>query len=101
MQRNWIDSEGNRGRIILFSELPDYVAEKLQERDKSNRMPQDVLKENHLDCLTKKQLEAVTMRFWGDMSVKMVAKRLKITSDAIYRRLRGAYKRLDIEINLY
>ena len=100
MQRNWIDSEGNKGSIVLFSELPDYVVEGLQERNKSTRMPQDVLKEDHLDCLTEKQLEAVTMRFWGDMEVKDVAKRLKVTIQAVYRRLWRAYERLDVEINV-
>ncbi len=100
MQRYWKDSEGNRGRVILFSELPDYVAERFQERDKSKRMPQDILKEKHLACLTKKQLEAVTMRFWGNMSVEMVANRIEITIQAVYRRLRRAYKRLEFEIKV-
>ncbi|HDZ27967.1 hypothetical protein LCGC14_0399220 [marine sediment metagenome] len=100
MQRTWVDSEGNRGRIILFSELPDDAVDNLQIEHKLSRMPQTFLKEEHLKCLTLKQLEVITMRFWGDMEVKEIAKRIGITSDAVYRRLRGAYKRLSIEINL-
>ena len=100
MKRYWVDSEGNRGRIILFSELPDYVTDELQPKEKLHRMPQTILKKKHLNCLTEKQLKVIIMRFWGKMEVKKIAKRLKTTVQAVYERLWRAYEKLRIEINV-
>ncbi|MDP2363731.1 MAG: sigma factor-like helix-turn-helix DNA-binding protein [Ignavibacteria bacterium] len=94
MKRNWIDSEGNKGRMILFSEMPSYVVDKLQIEQKLQRMPQTLLKEEYLKCLTLKQLEVITMRFWGDMDVSMIAKKVGILPCSVRRRLNRAYQRL-------
>ncbi len=95
MQRYWKDSEGNKGRIILFSEMPDYVASGLQKKEgiSGKRLNVELNKE-YFKCLTIKQLDTMIMRFWKEMSVKRIAEELHISRQAVEERLKGVYKTL-------
>ncbi len=115
MERNWIDSEGNKAEIVLFSELekeeiPFEVEDeneivvayqkdiqnllkevKEQQRIKEKR---EVFVKLAMSLLTPKQKQVVHMKFWGRLNNKEIAKKVKISPKAVQYRMDGALKKL-------